>query len=153
MLLESALLGLLLLGMARIQGWLFLAADVAGPGANAIPAQLPESGVRVIGFFGAGIYEELLFRLFLLSSLVGVLQMAGESPRASWIGAIAISSVLFSGAHFHVVTPGGDPFTWFSFLFRALAGAFFCLLFVFRGFGITVGTHALYDIFVGVLLR
>ena len=31
-----------------------------------------------------------------------------------------------------------------------LAGGFFAVLFVYRGFGIAAGTHALYDIFVGL---
>ncbi len=36
------------------------------------------------------------------------------------------------------------------FVFRFTAGAFFAVLFVYRGFGIAAGTHALYDIFVSV---
>jgi hypothetical protein len=31
-----------------------------------------------------------------------------------------------------------------------VAGVFFALLFLYRGFGITAGTHALYDILVGI---
>jgi membrane protease YdiL (CAAX protease family) len=152
MLLESGLLGSLLLGIAQLQAWLFFAAGGAFATSSGMPASLSEDGVRVIGFFGAGIYEELLFRLVLLSAMVGLLRFAGESRRASWIVAILMSSLVFSAAHFQFLTPGGDPFTWYSFLFRALAGIFFSLLFVCRGFGITVGAHALYDIFVGVLL-
>ncbi|MBC8113461.1 MAG: CPBP family intramembrane metalloprotease, partial [Candidatus Saccharimonas sp.] len=40
----------------------------------------------------------------------------------------------------------------FSFIFRTLAGMFFAALFFLRGFGITVGTHAVYDVFVGIVL-
>jgi hypothetical protein len=35
-----------------------------------------------------------------------------------------------------------------SFGFRVLAGVFFSLVFLRRGFGIAAGTHALYDILV-----
>jgi hypothetical protein len=40
----------------------------------------------------------------------------------------------------------------FSFVFRATAGVFFAGLFVVRGFGITVGSHAAYDLLVGILI-
>jgi hypothetical protein len=37
-------------------------------------------------------------------------------------------------------------------VFRTLAGVYFAVLFIFRGFGITVGAHAGYDIAI-ILLR
>jgi membrane protease YdiL (CAAX protease family) len=151
MLLESALLGIVLVLIARLQGWLLTAASPGCDEATIAAANLGPTGTRIIGFLGAGIYEELLFRLMLLPALIGLLQWWGESRRASWIGAILVSSLVFSAAHFELVTPGGDPFTWFAFLFRATAGAFFSVLFLCRGFGITVGAHTLYDIFVGLL--
>ncbi len=63
--------------------------------------------------------------------------------------AVVVTSALFSAAHY--AGAHGETFDWFSFCFRFLAGAFFALLFVYRGFGIAAGTHALYDIFVGVV--
>ena len=36
----------------------------------------------------------------------------------------------------------------FSLLFFAVAGLYFSIIYVFRGFGIVVATHALYDILV-----
>ena len=36
-------------------------------------------------------------------------------------------------------------------VFRSVAGVFFSVLFVYRGFGIAAGSHAAYDILVGVL--
>jgi hypothetical protein len=38
----------------------------------------------------------------------------------------------------------------FSFLFRFLAGICFSLVFIYRGFGIAAGSHALYDILMGM---
>ena len=57
-----------------------------------------------------------------------------------------LTSVVFSAAHY--LGPHGDAFEAFSFWFRFMAGAFFAMLFVHRGFGIAAGTHAMYDIFV-----
>jgi membrane protease YdiL (CAAX protease family) len=151
MVLESALLGILLLVIAQLQSWLLVAASRSMQSLNVVTADMGYTGTRLIGFFGAGIYEELLFRLMLLPTVFAVFQWLGESRRASWFGAILFSSLVFSAAHFQLVTPGGDPFHWDSFLFRTVAGVFFSLLFLFRGFGITVGAHTLYDVFVGIL--
>ncbi len=149
---ESALLGFLLLAIAQLEGWLFLQ-GAAGLGIEALLAMYGGQGVvRLVGFFGAGLYEELLFRLILLPAIAGLLLWLGEPRRSSWLVAILASSVLFSAAHFDWFTPGGDSFSWFSFLFRLVAGIFFCVLFLWRGFGITVGTHTLYDILLGILL-
>jgi membrane protease YdiL (CAAX protease family) len=104
---------------------------------------------RALGFFGAGIYEEVLFRLMMLPALIGIFKLAGVRSVPSIWGAITISSLLFSLAHY--VGPRGDTFDAFSFIFRFVAGAFFAVLFVKRGFGIVAGTHALYDILVGVV--
>ena len=41
----------------------------------------------------------------------------------------------------------------FSFVFRAVAGLMFGVLFLRRGFGVTVGAHALYDLLVGVVMQ
>jgi len=56
------------------------------------------------------------------------------------------SSLLFSAAHYDFLTPLGEPFSIFSFVFRFIAGVVFALLFVKRGFGIAAGAHALYDL-------
>jgi membrane protease YdiL (CAAX protease family) len=103
---------------------------------------------RAISFFGAGIYEEVLFRLMLLPGLIVLLSLLGRPATQCVWGAIVISSLLFSLAHY--IGPQGDAFLWFGFIFRFLAGGFFAVVFVHRGFGIAAGTHALYDIFVGL---
>ena len=38
----------------------------------------------------------------------------------------------------------------YVFLFRMMAGVFFALLFQLRGFGVAAGTHACYDVLVGL---
>ena len=102
-----------------------------------------------VGFLGAGIYEELLFRLILLSLLAWALRRAGTKPLVSMIFAVIISSLLFAAAH-HVGSSGEWPILWSDFLFRFLAGIFFSIVYIYRGFGIAAGSHAAYDILAGV---
>jgi membrane protease YdiL (CAAX protease family) len=111
-------------------------------------AGAPSQGfiANVVGFLGAGIYEELLFRLLLLPVVAAGLKLAGAGPEKQIVGAVIITSLLFSAAHY--IGPY-ESWSLFSFVFRFLAGAFFAVLFVARGFGIAAGTHALFDIFVG----
>jgi len=99
-------------------------------------------------YLGAGIYEELLFRLILLNVAIGLLAWMRAGRNASVIGGIALTSVIFSAAHY--VGSSADDFLWRTFLFRFLAGVYFAVLFRYRGFGIAVGTHAFYDVLVVV---
>ena len=153
MLLESLAFGAVLLLVAGWQRTLFpspvppLAAEAGGAG---------DFPPRMVAYLGAGIYEELLFRLILLSAAVGLLRLSGLSERWSAVTAVVVTSVLFSAAHYqidftfaglHFATTFGEDFDWYSFSFRFFAGAYFSVLFVFRGFGIAVGTHAAYDLF------
>lgn len=50
----------------------------------------------------------------------------------------------------HNIGPLGESFQWYTFCFRTTAGLFFAALFVYRGFGVAAGTHAAYDILVGL---
>ena len=103
---------------------------------------------QLICYFGAGIYEELLFRLMLLPLVAGLVRMCGGSNRVSWTTAIIATSLLFSAVHYQVFTfnANADIFSWSTFVFRVLAGVVFSVLFVVRGFGVAVGAHAMYDV-------
>lgn len=155
MLAESAFLGVLLLAVgylqwtvvSRVTTWLPPATDMSAP-IPSVASRVPLLG-QLIGFVGAGVYEEVLFRLLLLPLVFALLGYLLMGIRWRVGSAIIISSLVFSAAHY--VSPQGEVFDWFSFVFRALAGGVFALLFVFRGFGIAAGCHALYDIFAGVL--
>ncbi len=107
----------------------------------------PKGYAYLVAFIGAGIYEEVLFRLFLLSGLVWVLDTAHVPSRFGVLAAAVLSSLAFAGVHH--LGPYGEAFDGFVFLFRTLAGCYFSALFLCRGLGIAVGTHALYDIIVG----
>lgn len=108
----------------------------------------PGVWARLVAFLGAGIYEEVLFRLMLLPACVLALSRLGVSRSRSLLTAVITTSLLFALAHY--VGPHGDRWQSFSFLFRAVAGSFFAVLFVYRGFGVTAGAHAGYDILVGL---
>lgn len=101
-----------------------------------------------VGYLGAGIYEELLFRLILTSATIWIFRLWVPDKRKSMVLAVLASSLLFSWAHY--LGAAGETFDWFSFSFRFVAGLFFSVQFLFRGFGITAGTHALYDISIVV---
>ena len=106
---------------------------------------------QLFGFLGAGIYEELLFRLLLLSGVAAIVQTAGAPRRASLTTGILVSAVLFAACHYAFVAPGGLKFSWAGITFHTLCGVLLGVLFTQRGFGITAGTHALYNILVMVL--
>lgn len=101
----------------------------------------------VVLSIGAGIYEELVFRLIVMALvLVLVVDVAGVD--AMWGSAIAVgvSSLLFAAHHYPPV--GNDPFRLGEFSFRFVAGGYLAGIFLFRGFGIAVGAHAMYNVIV-----
>jgi len=149
---ECVLLALALVVIARVQANL-QSLVTRMPPPTMLRASLGgtlESVVRrFVAYMGAGIYEELLFRLMLLPVLASVLKWLGCNEIWSLAGGAILSSLAFAGAHH--LGPLGEPFQWYAFLFRASAGIFFAALFVYRGFGIAAGTHAAYDMLVGLL--
>lgn len=141
---ESALLALvfgLVVGMATMQlvGPLrSLAAGGIGVNGSALE--------RLTLSLGAGLYEELLFRVVLVALLTNGLRLIGFARTSGAVIAVIVGALLFS--LFHYIGPFGDPLRLDSFVFRALAGLAFSALYVTRGFGITAWTHALYDVAV-----
>jgi hypothetical protein len=98
---------------------------------------------------GAGIYEELLFRVMLVG---GLAWMAGTllhlSRTTAGVFAVVLGALIFSA--FHYIGPYGEPLDLGSFTFRTVAGVLFSGLYLLRGFGITAWTHALYDVFLAL---
>jgi len=96
---------------------------------------------------GAGIYEELLFRVLLVGLLAWAAnKVLGWRPLTAGIAATVLGALIFSA--FHYIGPFGDRWDVYSFVFRTIAGLFFSGLYLLRGFGITAWTHALYDVFL-----
>ena len=93
---------------------------------------------------GAGLYEEMVFRM-LGFALVGVVleDLAGLSRRV-WIPiGLAVTAIAFAAFH---GTPGNDSSGYGRFMFYVFAGVYFGLLYIARGFGVAVGAHTIYDI-------
>jgi hypothetical protein len=117
-------------------------------------AQVAQGGIKSMAWptrlmlsLGAGLYEELFFRVFLVTGLATAGRvLLGFSTRVTSVFAVVISAIVFSA--FHYVGPFGDPFEIQSFTFRMLSGLAFSVLYVLRGFGVTAWTHALYDSFL-----
>ena len=104
---------------------------------------------QVVLSLGAGVYEELLFRVLLVGGLLALLLALGmRRPNAAWASAI-LAALLFSA--FHYVGPYAYPLELQSFTFRFIAGLAFSGLYLVRGFGIAAWTHALYDVFLLLL--
>jgi hypothetical protein len=102
---------------------------------------------RLMLSLGAGLYEELFFRVLLVSALAaGARILLRANGRAAGVLATVVAAVVFSA--FHYIGPYGDPFQVRSFAFRTISGVAFSALYLVRGFGITAWTHALYDAFL-----
>ena len=79
-----------------------------------------------------------------------VLEAIGRmAPDAVSEARALLTAIVFSGWHY--VGPYGDPFDARSFVFRAVCGVVFTIIYQFRGFAPAVWTHALYDAWVLVL--
>ena len=104
-----------------------------------------DSWTHLMVSLGAGIYEELLFRVLLVGALsAGARALLGWRPMTAGIAATVLGAAIFSA--FHYIGPYGDQLQVYSFVFRMVAGLFFSALYLLRGFGITAWTHALYDV-------
>ena len=95
---------------------------------------------------GAGLYEELLFRVVIVALLSNALRLLGIGRLPAGVAATVLGALLFSA--FHYIGPLGEPLRLESFIFRSIAGLAFSALYLTRGFGITAWTHALYDVAV-----
>jgi hypothetical protein len=147
---ESVVYALLLgLVVGTLTSWLL-------PGGIPMMAVASQGGVasldlptQLVISLGAGIYEELLFRVLLVSGLFALASKGlGWSSTAAGVFATVLGALVFSA--FHYVGAYGDPWELGSFTFRAIAGLVFSGLYLTRGLGITAWTHALYDVFLAV---
>jgi len=94
---------------------------------------------------GAGIYEELLFRLIFISAVHFVLvDLFRLNNALGFVLAALVSSLAF--AFYHDVGGHGAGVNWRLVTFFTAAGLYFSTLYIARGFGVAVATHALYDI-------
>ncbi|MCF7797330.1 MAG: CPBP family intramembrane metalloprotease [Candidatus Marinimicrobia bacterium] len=112
----------LVLGMTATRGWL----------------------VQVNLAVGAGLYEEMIFRVILIAVLGFIFQSGfrwkySASGWASLLGA----AVIFAG--FHLFT---ETFVWSVFIQRFTGGVLLGILYLKRGYGITVYSHIFYNLMI-----
>jgi membrane protease YdiL (CAAX protease family) len=125
-------------------------ASLAGAAAASAPESLGLLG-KVSLAIGAGIYEELIFRMALIALLHTLLVDACRMGERWGLGiSIAVSAVLF--AIYHPLGAEGGGIDWSRATFFVGAGAYFGVIYVVRGFGIAVGAHAAYDLLAVVAL-
>lgn len=102
----------------------------------------------VIMSLGAGLYEEIAFRVGLFGAgALSIRFFVGTGPR--WLltlGWAFSAALLFSGWHY--VGPMADAFDLRTFTFRAVCGLVLTAVYAWRGFASAVWTHAVYDIWI-----
>lgn len=103
-------------------------------------------GQKLAASLGAGLYEELVFRLILTGGLLWFFSKLRWKPAAAVLGSVLIASFLFSLVHY--IGPYADRLLLTSFTFRFVAGVVLAVLFAVRGFAVAAWTHALYDVFL-----
>lgn len=125
-------------------------APLAGAATTAVDPATPTDGWQAMLVFsiGAGIYEELLFRLIGIALLHTIfVDVLALPEKLGAIIAIGLSALAFALYHF----TDQNPFAWNKCLFYTGAGVYFAAVYVLRGFGIVAGTHAVYDLIVVAL--
>lgn len=104
----------------------------------AAPTGSAPTGVwrQVLLSIGAGVYEEAVFRLllFVVGSMV-MTDLLRIPKRPTAVVLVVVSAGLFAAYH-------GTGY----WLVYGAGGAYFAVLYLVRGFGVAVGTHAAYDI-------
>jgi hypothetical protein len=150
LLLESTIYALTMGGLISLIMIRFLHLDPPRMAAAVKDAASPLT--NLVMSLGAGVYEELVFRLGLLTGLVALFEkVIGMRRVVAVVLGFGLSAAAFSAVHH--LGPLGDPVQVWVFTFRFLAGVLFGLLFWFRGFAVAVYTHAIYDIVVLVFGR
>ena len=126
-----------------VQIWLegvLLAAPSAGTGGTAWIDRLTLA-------FGAGLYEELVFRLLLVGGgYWAITRIFPRKTRLAAIGSVLASAILFAFYHdLGAAAPGEQGRLLVVYL---IGGVFFGTIYLLRGFGIVAAAHAGYDVLV-----
>lgn len=109
----------------------------------------PEVGNALVVSLGAGVHEELVFRLAIMGLGGLALSRLLSSRALALLIAAIVSSLLFALAHHHGAN--GEVFEIPVFLYRAIAGMVFAAIFYYRSLAHAVYSHFLYDFYVLVI--
>lgn len=143
---------LLFMGLVRLLfGGDAGAAMAMQPSAGESLLRMPLLGALTFAV-GAGIFEELLFRMVIMA-IVHFLAVdaAGLKDMTGRVLAAGVSTLIFALFHDPYLAEGG--LDWGALPELLFAGIWFSTLYMARGFAIVAGTHALYDIVVTLLFH
>ena len=138
MILESTIYAIVIaMLISGFLGWVF------NMDANAGIASLTKFQLLALSI-GAGLYEELIFRVLLVNGLLIIFGWMGFQKGWKHASAMILAALMFSAVHYF--GSYGDMFTLSSFTFRFLFGLALNGLLIYRGFGIAAWTHSMYDV-------
>ena len=144
---ESILWMIPLIALIHLSGRLMAHQAASGPAGERLAEGLFQ---QIILAVGAGIYEEFLFRLVFISmTLLIFVDIFGLKKDLFAMLAVFVGAVVFSLYHLSAEQLTSlSTFPWVEFIFRGVAGVYLGGLFIFRGFGVAVGAHAFYNLYV-----
>ena len=105
----------------------------------------PPPQMRPLEALGAGVYEELVFRMLLISGLAWLMSEIVHVPAPPALGLAAVlGALLFALCHFEPI--GSELPAWKPFWFKFAAGVYLSVLYIGRGLGVSAGSHAAYNL-------
>ena len=139
---ESVLWIIPLIAVSHITALIFLAATTQ-------PSSLDSIRVGI----GAGIYEEFIFHLLAIGLIMAIFIDGMSAPKVpTAILAVVATAILFSLSHLNVPPfYASEPFSTHAFVSRIAAGSYLGAIFILRGFGVAVGAHVMWNIYVYVM--
>ena len=148
---ESLLLSLPLIALGQVVIRLLAANLAYAPSGTDASLEGLNLWSRISISIGAGLYEELMFRMLLIAVIHTLLVDVGKaSSRVGAVVAVVVAAAAFTAYH-PLSGPNGGISTQKA-MFFFLAGLYFGAIYVARGFGIAVAVHAIYDILTVSLL-
>ena len=133
----------LALALGPLVGWM-----VGGVGLSVeapVSADAPQAWLPFLLSVGAGLWEEIVFRLLLLGGLAYVVgRWTPVSRPAALAIAVIVSALVF--AFYHHAGAMGEPFEPARFAYRTVAGTILGVLFAYRGLAVVVYMHVFYDL-------
>jgi hypothetical protein len=139
-----------LLAMPAIVLGSLITGHVAAAGADVASIHDLDLLSKLAVSIGAGLYEELVFRMILIAALHTLLVDVAKMPNGAGTAvAVAISAAAFT--LYHPLEAAGGGVSMRRVVTYAVLGVYFGVVYLARGFGIVVGVHATYDVIVFAL--
>jgi hypothetical protein len=111
-----------------------------------ISPSVPASLLEVLQKTGFGFYEEILYRVILLSGILAFFRVLHMPRMMARITAVTTVSIIFSSVHFF--GPFAYPLDIESFLYLSYLSVLFSAIYLWRGFATAAWSHSLFDIFL-----